>query len=86
MPKDIALVGYDDIPWATALHPPPTVVNHPGYEMGQRAAELLMQRIKEPKRSSTLVTLQPELILRDSCGANSVDTPESLSFRSFRIS
>ena len=86
MPEDIALVGYDDIPWATALHPPPTVVNQPGYEMGQRTAELLMQRIKEPERSFTLVTLQPELILRDSCGANSVDTPESLSFRSFRIS
>lgn len=81
VPEDIALVGYDDIPWAKALHPPPTVVDQPGYEMGQRTAELLMQRIKESERSSTLVTLQPELIVRDSCGSNLAETPNSLALQ-----
>jgi len=69
VPKDMALVGYDDIPWAMALNPPPTVVDQPGYEMGYRAAEILLRRFKDPHRSATTVTLQPKLIVRRSCGA-----------------
>jgi LacI family transcriptional regulator/LacI family repressor for deo operon, udp, cdd, tsx, nupC, and nupG len=74
VPEDLALVGYDDVPWAMALHPPPTVVAQPGYEMGQRAAEILLQRLAEPDRSPTVVTLQPELVVRRSCGAEPPDT------------
>jgi len=66
IPEDVALVGYDDIPWAMALNPPPTVISQPGYEMGKRAAEVLLQRLDEPDRSSTVITLQPELIVRQS--------------------
>jgi len=69
VPDEMALVGYDDVPWAMALNPPPTVVDQPGYEMGARAAELLLQRLEDPDRSPTVVTLQPKLIVRRSCGA-----------------
>jgi DNA-binding LacI/PurR family transcriptional regulator len=69
VPEDMALVGYDDVPWAKALNPPPTVMDQPGYEMGSRAAELLLQRLDAPDRSPTVVTLQPKLIVRQSCGA-----------------
>lgn len=69
IPEDIAIVGYDDMPWALAFNPPLTAVRQPGYEVGRRAMELLLQRIREPKRSTTLVLLQPELIVRESCGA-----------------
>ncbi len=75
IPKDIAIVGYDDVPWALALNPPPTVVSQPGYEMGRRAAEMLLRRIAEPDRSPTLVTLQPKLIVRESCGSKSEAAP-----------
>lgn len=71
VPAEMALVGYDDVPWAQALNPPPTVVDQPGYEMGSRAAELLLQRLDTPDRSPTVVTLQPKLIVRQSCGAAS---------------
>lgn len=66
IPQDISIVAYDDVPWALALNPPLTAVDQPGYEMGRRAAEMLLQRIHEPKRSPTLVTLQPKLIVRKS--------------------
>ena len=66
IPQDISVVAYDDVPWALALNPPLTAVDQPGYEMGRRAAEMLLQRIHEPKRSPTLVTLQPKLIVRKS--------------------
>lgn len=69
IPDDLAVVGYDDMPWALALNPPLTAVRQPGYEVGQRAMELLLQRIREPARSTTLVLLQPQLIVRRSCGS-----------------
>lgn len=73
VPEDVALVGYDDIPWAMALNPPPTVVDQPGYEMGRRAARTLLDRLANPNRSPTTVTLQPKLIVRQSCGASRSD-------------
>ena len=69
VPEEMALVGYDDVPWPTTLNPPPTVVDQPGYEMGRRAAEILLERLRAPDRSPTTVTLQPKLIVRRSCGA-----------------
>lgn len=69
IPEDIALVGYDDIPWAMALNPPPTVMDQPGYEMGQQAACLLLERLANPNREPTTMTLQPKLVVRQSCGA-----------------
>jgi DNA-binding LacI/PurR family transcriptional regulator len=69
IPRELAIVGYDDMPWAPALDPPLTAVRQPGHELGSRAMELLLQRIRDPKRSTTVVMLDPELIVRRSCGA-----------------
>ena len=69
IPDDVAIVGYDDMPWATAFNPPLTCVSQPGFEMGQRAAELLMRRIEHPDAAPELVVLQPRLVVRASCGA-----------------
>jgi DNA-binding LacI/PurR family transcriptional regulator len=78
VPDDVALVGYDDMPWALAFNPPLTAVRQPGYELGQRAMELLLQRIEMPERSPSLITLQPTLIVRQSCGAAPApETPAS---------
>lgn len=68
MPDDIAIIGYDDMPWARALNPPLTTVRQPGYELGRRAMELLLERVREPDRSTTVVMLHPELVVRRSCG------------------
>jgi DNA-binding LacI/PurR family transcriptional regulator len=69
IPDDVAIVGYDDMPWALALDPPLTAVRQPSYELGRRAAELLLARVEDPQRSTSLVVLQPELVVRQSCGA-----------------
>lgn len=68
IPRDMAVVGYDDVPWALAMAPPPTVVRQPGREMGRRAADMLMRRITEPDASVTTATLRPQLVVRASCG------------------
>lgn len=80
VPEDVALVGYDDVPWAMALNPPPTVVDQPAYEIGNQAAEILFERLNEPTRDPTVDTLQPELIIRESCGAKSTESVPTGSF------
>lgn len=69
IPEEIALVGYDDMPWALAVRPALTVVRQPGHELGRRAMELLLQRIEDPGRVPSLLMLQPELVVRGSSGA-----------------
>jgi len=45
IPKEIALVGYDDIEAATLVSPPLTTVVNPAYEAGQAAGRLLLDRM-----------------------------------------
>lgn len=66
VPQDVALVGFDDLPWAEALDPPPTLVRQPAYEVGVQAMELLLKRISEPARPAVTVRLAPELVIRKS--------------------
>jgi DNA-binding LacI/PurR family transcriptional regulator len=66
VPDEIALVGFDDLPWAEALDPPPTVIRQPAYEVGRQAMELLLKRIMEPNRPAVTVRLLPQLVIRKS--------------------
>jgi DNA-binding LacI/PurR family transcriptional regulator len=66
VPADVAVVGFDDLPWAEALDPPPTVVRQPAYDVGRQAMELLLKRIMEPQRPPVTVRLRPELVIRRS--------------------
>lgn len=66
VPRDVAVVGFDDLPWAEALDPPPTVVRQPAYEVGREAMELLLKRIIDPVRPPVTLRLRPELVIRRS--------------------
>ncbi|MBI5667682.1 MAG: substrate-binding domain-containing protein [Chloroflexi bacterium] len=70
IPDDVALVGFDDMPWAGDLNPPLTAVAQPGYELGQQAVELLLKRFDQPDAPYRKVILQPRLIVRQSCGTS----------------
>jgi LacI family transcriptional regulator len=80
VPKDIAVVGFDDIPMARYLTPPLTTVHVDIFRMGQRAMGLLLERAQEsrplePRRE----LLQTTLVVRGSCGAQMPldgETPE----------
>jgi LacI family transcriptional regulator/LacI family repressor for deo operon, udp, cdd, tsx, nupC, and nupG len=67
IPEDIAIVGFDDMPWAISLNPPLTAVKQPGYDIGKQAAGLLYQRILEPDKLTAKTILNTELIIRNSC-------------------
>ena len=70
IPDDLALVGFDDMPWATSLRPPLTAVAQPAEELGRTAAQLLLERLKDPKRLVRQVVLPTRLMVRASCGAS----------------
>jgi DNA-binding LacI/PurR family transcriptional regulator len=69
VPQDIALVGFDDMPWSSELCPPLTAVSQPTYELGQETVHLLLRRLADPNAPIRTMTLQPRLVIRESCGA-----------------
>ncbi|WP_425840102.1 LacI family DNA-binding transcriptional regulator [Streptomyces fractus] len=71
VPDDMAIVGYDDIEFASAAAVPLTSVRQPAVHMGALAADLLLEEIEaadEPGRphEHRRVVLQPELVVRGS--------------------
>lgn len=70
VPEDVSVVGFDDIPGAAYQNPGLTTVRQPLRKMGVIAAEHLLQRIARPSTDSfpKLITVEPELIVRDSTG------------------
>ena len=69
VPLDVPLVGFDDMPWSAELYSPLTAVSQPTYELGQEAVNMLLRRIAQPGAPSRMVTLQTQLIVRESSGA-----------------
>lgn len=76
VPEDVAVVGFDDAPWAEWLHPPLTTVAQPAYELGATAARLLLERLQAPRRPTRSVVLETRLVVRASCGARSAGRRE----------
>jgi LacI family transcriptional regulator len=67
IPKDIALVGYDDISFAGSALISLTSIRQPSLLIGAQAVELLMQETEEAKDfKKRQVVFQPELVVRDS--------------------
>lgn len=79
IPKDIAIIGFDDMYWSESLNPPLTAVHQDGFEIGRRATELLLNRMVEPSRPCIKVILDAKLRIRKSCGAALNATPPTTS-------
>lgn len=71
VPEDVAVVGFDDITFASVVSPALTTVAQPKYRMGQMAMERLLQLMDGIDRSPRQTILSPQLVIRDSCGARS---------------
>ncbi len=66
VPGEVSIVGYNDMPFADKLSPPLTTVHVPVYEIGRRAADLLLETIDQPTSMADAIRLRPELIVRGS--------------------
>ena len=67
--RDIAVAGFDDVPLAEHAHPALTTVRQPIYEIGQRICRMLICLLEEGKLEERHIILEPELVVRESCGA-----------------
>ncbi|MGP3979635.1 LacI family DNA-binding transcriptional regulator [Streptomyces sp. KR80] len=68
VPEDIALVGYDDIEFASAAAVPLTSVRQPAHRMGRMAADLLIEETGDQaeQHEHRQIVLEPELVVRGS--------------------
>lgn len=66
VPRDVALCGFSDGETAELTDPALTTVDRKAGKMGEIAARLLLERIREPQRPTVTKILKPRLIVRES--------------------
>ena len=69
IPRDISLIGFDNQKFSESLVPPLTTIAQPFYQIGKRAAKVLIKKFStSSKNVPKKITLLPGLIVWDSCG------------------
>ena len=68
-PDDVALAGFDDMPWTRVVTPAITVMAQPTYDIGRSAIERLLARIAQPEQAVHRIVLRGELLVRGSSAA-----------------
>ena len=69
IPEDVSVLGFDDVYAAEFHNPALTTIRQPLFEMGQLAAQTLLQRIAQTKTNgkfSPVISVEPKLIVRRS--------------------
>jgi DNA-binding LacI/PurR family transcriptional regulator len=66
VPEDVSVVGFDDIQAAAFQNPSLTTIRQPLRKMGDTAARILLQRIRGQEGSPDIVSIYPELVIRES--------------------
>jgi LacI family transcriptional regulator len=66
VPKDISVVGFDDIRIAVHNNPSLTTVRQPLQKMGEIAARALLNRIEEHEDWVPEIVVEPEIVVRNS--------------------
>ena len=68
VPEDVLIVGFSNEPFSEVVTPSISTIKQPGFEMGKKAAELIIEEIQsvnKNKRSQTIL-MPTQLIVRDS--------------------
>lgn len=69
IPEDLALISFDEVAFSKFYAPPLTTISQPTAEMGHKAAEVLLQRIRDREKAGEprIYRFASTLIERDSC-------------------
>ena len=73
IPRNARIVGIDDVNYAALLPVPLTTVHQPCRDIGEAALRVMLERLARPHMSARDVLLECSLVVRESCGANSMD-------------
>lgn len=71
IPEDIALIGFDDIDFASAAAVPLSSIRQPSQLIGRTAVQLLIEEARDPTLAPRQVVFQPELVARASTAPRS---------------
>jgi LacI family transcriptional regulator len=71
VPRDVSVVGYDDVEFAAMVSPSLTSIRLPKYELGRAAAELLIAETADPNHRHGDIRFDAELVARQSTTARS---------------
>lgn len=66
VPEDVALIGFDDIDFASATVVPLTSIRQPRHEIGATALRILREEAADPDLPPRRIVFQPELVVRAS--------------------
>ncbi len=69
VPRELSIIGYDDIEASSLTCPALTTIHQPTVEKGRVAADLLIRRIESPDITPERITLPVDLVERDSFSA-----------------
>ncbi|MGQ0561217.1 MAG: GntR family transcriptional regulator [Gemmatimonadota bacterium] len=69
VPRDVRLVGIDDLDYASLLPVPLTTLRQPTRQIGAAALAVMLDRLAQPDLPARDVLLHGELVVRRSCGA-----------------
>jgi LacI family transcriptional regulator len=81
VPRDMSVVGFDDIPLASAIYPALTTVAQPIAEMGKVGVRLLLDRMARRDAPYQRVLLPTRLVVRESTAAPALVSHEVMSHR-----
>ena len=70
IPKDVRIVGIDDVNYAALLPVALTTVHQPCRDIGETALRVMLERLNRPKIPARDVLLDCTLVIRQSCGAS----------------
>ena len=66
VPEDVVVSGFDNIDISQAISPAITTINQPKYQLGYMACELLIEKLNNPQAQAKQITLNTDLIIRES--------------------
>jgi DNA-binding LacI/PurR family transcriptional regulator len=69
IPEEISVVGFDDVPAATIVHPSLTTIHQPLIQMGRLAATEILASIENAELKPRRILIKPELVIRQSSAA-----------------
>lgn len=71
IPQDVGIVGFSNEPFSKVVSPSISTIAQPGFQMGQKAAELIIRQIETKERTFQTIVLPTELIIRESSSRRS---------------